>query len=209
MIKEPSSIPLSEALQRLFPEPWARLVALKGGEAKALEAVDQPDSGHLVFARRQRLASGGLSGEPRDRALEQEDAVALVESVLAELRRIGEASRISADGIFVGSGQRQTIPVELWERGKFEFRRGAFTSGAFAYDHVRLRLETGVADDETAVVQVANWLRRRRAERGDEPKKQLSVEASKAFGAPISVREFNAAYAHCYGRSRGRPKKTK
>jgi hypothetical protein len=52
------------------------------------------------------------------------------------------------------------------------------------------------------------WLRQRRDENGDELKKALSGEAQREFGGEVTIRSFDAAYSHAYGRKRGRPRKS-
>ncbi len=42
---------------------------------------------------------------------------------------------------------------------------------------------------------------------GDELKKALRPAAEAEFGAAFTVRAFNVAYAACYRRARGRPKR--
>jgi len=196
----PTSFPLIEAAPRLFPQHWARLAAVTGGETQALAALDRPDPGPLAVARRRALEEGGLAPDSSRAALAEEDAGALVEAILAALREAGATARVAADGIFAGSGQRQPIPAELWRDAKFELRAGSLASGAFAWRHVRLALTSAAA--ETLAGEVADWLRRRREENGDEPKKTLANAASERFGARLTVRAFNAAYARCYSRPR-------
>ena len=209
MMKEASPFPLSEATQRLFPEPWARLVALKGSEAKGFEAIERPDPPILVLRMRETLANPWIQPELRRSGLQAEEAMTLVDVILNGLRADGRAGRLAADGIFVGTGQRQIIPAELWSDARFEFGANTFMSGDFVYHHVRLSLASAPSDDEKRVAEVVEWLKQRRTERGDEPKKLLLGQAQKMFGEFLLTREFNTAYAQCYDRSRGRPRKRK
>jgi hypothetical protein len=51
------------------------------------------------------------------------------------------------------------------------------------------------------------WLEARRQANGDELKKTLRPAAEAEFGEAFTVRAFNAAYAACYRRARGRPRR--
>jgi hypothetical protein len=54
---------------------------------------------------------------------------------------------------------------------------------------------------------MCNWLEPRRESKGAELKKALRPAAEAEFGEAFTVRAFNAAYAACCRRARGRPKR--
>ena len=209
MLEDAQDFSLPEAISHLFSKEWARLVELRGGEAKALEAMDRPDPAFLVFYRQEMLSIAKPDSELKMKALRDEEADGLVTSILAELRRLGAIGRIVASGILANSCERQTIPTEFWEQANVRINTGLLISGAFECHHVRLALGANGATEEDQVAKVAAWLKRRRAEKGDEPKKVLGKVAEGEFGPRLTTREFNSAYSQCYGRVRGRPRKTK
>jgi hypothetical protein len=59
----------------------------------------------------------------------------------------------------------------------------------------------------SASSEMRAWLEARRINHGDELKKTHRPAAEAEFGEAFTVRVFNAAYAACYRRARGRPKR--
>lgn len=114
----------------------ARLALLKGGEAKALEVLDNPDPGILVFFRRQNLEIGRGTPAYRAAAMAEEEAYALVHRLHDGLRALGSEGRVIASGLFAGTGLRQAIPAELWALAKVGFGAGAVASNGFVYHNV-------------------------------------------------------------------------
>jgi hypothetical protein len=202
-------IKLGEAPARFFADDWERLALLKGGEAKALEVLDNPDPGILVFYRRQSLENG--RGTPADRAaaMAEEEADVLVHRLHDGLRALGSEGRVIASGLFAGTGLRQAIPAELWALAKVGFGAGAVASNGFVYHNVTVEPAATPVDVENVVAAMSAWLGRRRAGRGNELKQILQHAARKEFGDAFTVRAFNIAYTACYKRTRGRPQKIK
>jgi len=132
-------IKLRDAPAFLFADDFARLAALKGGEAEALDALDRPDPGILAFYRREALAFGALSFEQREAAQAQEDADLLARTLVARIRDSAAAGLLAAAGLFARTGLRQEIPPELWAEVKIEFAAGRLTLGEFAYAAVTVR----------------------------------------------------------------------
>src|SRR5271166_5524856 len=108
------SINLSEAPALLFAKVWSRIVSLKGGEEQALQALDHPDPAIFVLSRRQFLEANRNDSERRRAASAQEEAYALISELISNLRNLGAERRIIASGLYVGTGQRQLVPAELW-----------------------------------------------------------------------------------------------
>ena len=216
-------IRLRDAPASLFAEEFKRLAALKGGEAKALEALDRPDPGIIVFYRREALAFGALSLGQREAAEAQENADALARKLVADFRESAAAGRLAASGLFARTGLRQEIPPELWADGKIEFAAGRLTLGVpglnprIAYAAVTVGeaalpgLDQGTAPpgaEEDPAAALRAFIEERRRAQGDEIKKALREAAREQFGEAFTVRRFDAAYAAVYGRSRGRPEKS-
>jgi len=202
-------IKLSEAPARFFADDWARLALLKGGEAKALEALDNPDPGILVFYRRQNLEFGRGTPTHLAAATVEEEAYALVHRLHDGLCTLGSEGRVSASGLFAGTGLRQAIPAELWALAKVGFGAGTVASNGFVYHNVTVEPAATPVDVENVVAAMSAWLSRRRAERGDELKQILQHAVREEFGDGFTVRAFNISYGACYKRTRGRPEKTK
>src|ERR1700730_16921506 len=101
------SITLSEAPALLFAKVWSRIVSLKGGEEKALQALDHPDPAIIVINRHQFLEANRNDSERRRAALAAEDADALISELLSNLCNLGAEGRIIACGLYAGTGRRQ------------------------------------------------------------------------------------------------------
>ncbi len=206
-------IKLRDAPAFLFADDFARLAALKGGEAGALDALDRPDPGILAFYRREALAFSALSVGQRQEAEAREDADLLARKIVARFRESAAAGRLVAAGLFARTGLRQEIPPELWAEVKIEFAAGRLTLGEFAYAAVTVREAAAdepappAAEDDPAAALRA-FLEDRRRRQGDEFKKALREAAREKFGEACTVRRFDAAYSAAYGRRRGRPNKS-
>ena len=200
-------VALGDGPARYLADAWSRLVELEGGEADALEALDHPDSGFLVNLRREGLSSGAGSVESRQRSKKDEEAYGLTEKIREGLRHLGADGRLLGTGLFVGTGQRQDIPPELWANAKFEFASGRLMSGKFEYHVVTLREPEGSAAENDLDITIRDWLSDRRLQLGDEKKSALQAAARVAFGDAFTVRAFNTAYSAVYERKRGRPEK--
>jgi hypothetical protein len=198
-------VALRQAPARFLAEAWSRLVALKGGEAEAIEALDHPDPAFLVFIRRDNLSRGRRSIEDQQQGRKDEEAYGLTAKIKVDLRSLGAERRFLGTGLYVGTGLRQDIPSELWESAEFDFTSGRITSGKFEYDAVTLREPEGSPADLDKTIR--DWLSDRRLQLGDEKKTVLRDAARKAFGDTFTVRAFNAAYSAVYERKRGRPEK--
>lgn len=171
-------IKLSEAPAHFFADDWARLASLKGGEAKALEALGHPDPGLLIFYRRQRLELNLGTPASRVAAMAEEEADALVHRLRDGLCALGSEERIVASGLYVGTGQRQAIPWEFWATAEIDFGAGTVSANGFAYHNVRAERANAPADAESVATAMRAWLDRRRAKHGDELKKKL-IEAAR------------------------------
>jgi hypothetical protein len=201
------SIKLSEAPALFFADDWLRLVSLKDGVEKALEALDHPDPVMIVDYRRRFLEANRNDPERRRAGLAQEKAYALITGLISNLRNLGAEGRIIACGLYPGTGQRQVVPAELWSEAKLEFGACKLSSGSFVYNRVTVKRTTEPV--ETIIKRMTARLVERHAQRGDETKKELHAAMAEEFGEEFTERAFNEAYRACYGRSRGRPKKTK
>ena len=203
-------INLRDAPASLFADDFARLAALKGGEAEALEALDRPDPGILAFYRREALAFGALSVGRRQEAEAQEDADLLARTLVPRIRDSAAAGLLAAAGLFARTGLRQEISPELWAEAKIEFAAGRLTLGEFAYAGVTVSAaapdEPAAQDDPAAALSA--FLEDRRRRQGDELKKALREASRERFKEAFTVRRFDAAYAAVYGRRRGRPNKS-
>jgi hypothetical protein len=200
-------IELSEAPAYFFADDWARLMSLKGG--KAGEAVDSPDPDGIVWVRGEFLKSDHITPEVRARAMAEEEVYAIVNRLHDGMRALGSDRRITAVGLYLGTGLRQAIPTELWATAKVAFADGTVASRGFVYHSVAVELPAASVDVESIAAAMSAWLDGRRAEHGDETKKALLGAAREKFGETFRVRIFNAAYADCYGRIVGRPTKRK
>ncbi|HKN31432.1 MAG TPA: hypothetical protein VJY34_27575 [Roseiarcus sp.] len=205
-------IKLRDAPAFLFADDFARLAALKGGEAGALDALDRPDPGILAFYRREALAFSALSVGQRQEAEAREDADLLARKLVARFRESAASGRLAAAGLFARTGLRQEIPPEFWADAKIEFAAGRLTLGEFAYAAVTVReaapnepAPPPAQGDSAAAIRA--FLDDRRRRRGDELKKALREAARERFGEAFTVRRFDAAYSAVYGRRRGRPEK--
>jgi hypothetical protein len=201
------SINLSEAPALFFAKVWSRIVFLKGGEEKALQALDHPDPAIFVLSRRQFLEANRNDSEQRRAALAGEEADALTSELLSNLRILGAEGRIIASGLYVGTGQRQSVPAELWPAANIAFGACKLSSGTFVYNYVTVKRVTEPV--ETIAKKMSARLLERRAQQGDESKKVLQAAMGEEFGKEFTTRAFNDAYGACYGRTRGRPKKRK
>jgi len=203
-------INLRDAPASLFADDFARLAALKGGEAEALEALDRPDPGILAFYRREASAFGALSVGRRQEAEAQEDADLLARTLVARIRDSAAAGLLAAAGLFARTGLRQEISPELWAEAKIEFAAGRLTLGEFAYAAVTVIPGTspGTAAQDDAAQAIRAFIAERRRRQGDELKKALREAAREKFGEAFTVRRFDAAYSAVYGRRRGRPSKS-
>jgi hypothetical protein len=199
------SIKLSEAPALFFANDWLRLVSLKDGEEKALEALDHPDPSITVVYRRQFLEANRHDPERRRTGLAQEEVSALITGLVSNLRNLGAEGRIIACGLYPGTGQRRVVPAELWLGAKLEFGACKLSSGAFVYN--RVTVKRAAEPVETIIKRMTARLMERCAEKGDETKKVLQAAMAEEFGEEFTTRAFNEAYHACYGRSRGRPKK--
>src|SRR5208337_863866 len=172
-------IKLRDAPASFFAGEFARLAALKGGEAEALEALDRPDPGFLAFTRREAHAFGALSAGQREKAQAEEDADLLARELVARFRDSAAAGLLAAAGLFARTGLRQAIPPEFWAEAKIEFAAGRLTFGEFAYAAVTVSeaaapdesAPPGAEDDSAAALRA--FLEGRRRRRGDELKKAL------------------------------------
>jgi hypothetical protein len=198
---------LAAAPARFVAETWARLAALKGSGEKALAALDHPDPAMLVVLRRENLALSLLDLGRRAAAEAQEAAYALGLSLVEAFRALGAQGLIVARGIFAGTGVRQAAPAELWPEARFGFAANAIEAGAFAWKAVTVEPAPPPARAASAPSEMRAWLEARRINHGDELKKALRPAAEAEFGEAFTVRAFNAAYADCYRRARGRPKR--
>jgi hypothetical protein len=199
------SIKLSEAPALFFPDDWLRLVSLKDGEEKALEALDHPDPVMIVLSRRQFLEANQNDPEHRRIGLAQEEAYALIDKLISNLRNLGAEGRIVACGLYAGTGQRHLVPAELWREAKLEFGACKLSSGAFVYNYVTVK--RAAEPVETIIERMTARLKERRDQQGEESKKVLRAALAKDFGEEFTTRAFNEAYRDCYARPRGRPKK--
>jgi len=196
---------LGDAPAVFVADAFARLAALKGGAGAALQALDHPDPGFLVFYRREALRQG-LEASARLRQGAAEEANLLAETLVADFRRLCADGRIAASGVFAGSGMRQPIAAELWPMASIEFAAGRMTSGALAYEGVTMiAADVPARPIEPAEIMCA-WLEKRRREKGEELRKVLQEEARRELGEAFTIRRFDAAYAALYRRKRGRPK---
>src|SRR5258706_11491719 len=127
------SINLSEAPALLFANAWSRIVSLKGGEEKALQALDHPDDAIIVLNRRQFLEANRNDSEQRRAALAGEEAYALISELISNLRSLGAEGRIIASGLYAGTGRRQLVPAELWPAANIDFCACKLSSGTFVY----------------------------------------------------------------------------
>jgi len=198
------AVQLSRAPERFLGEAWARLVELKGDEDQALKALDHPEASFLAHYRREALKSNP-SPERRKESQDAEEVAELTGKMFTKLHELGAKGRIVASGLYAGTGQRQTIPAELWPSAKLSFVAQSVSSGDFAYRNVTVAL--GVIDVEDATARMRAWLKKRREEQGEEPKKSLQGAAQKKFVEAFTVRAFNKAYGAVYGRAHGRPRK--
>src|SRR5271166_716295 len=83
-------IKLRDAPAFLFADDFARLAALKGGEAGALDALDRPEA----------LAFSALSVGQRQEAEAREDADLLARKLVARFRESAASGRLAAAGLF-------------------------------------------------------------------------------------------------------------
>jgi hypothetical protein len=201
------SIKLSEAPALYFADAWLRLVSLKDGEEKALEALDHPDPPIIVDYRRRFLEANRDDPERRRAGLAQEEAYALITGLISNLRNLGAEARIIACGLYEGTGQRQEVPPELWPEAKLEFGACKLSSRTFVYNYVTVKRPAEPV--ETITKKMYARLVERCDQGGDEKKKVLQAAMAEEFGKEFTTRAFNDAYRACYGRSRGRPKKRK
>ncbi len=201
------SINLSEAPALLFANAWSRMVSLKGGEEKALQALDHPDPAIFVLSRRQFLEANRNDSKQRRAALAGEAAYPLTSELISNLRNLGAEGRIIASGLYAGTGQRQLVPAELWPAANIDFAACKLSSGTFVYNYVTVKRVTEPV--ETITKKMSARLRERRTQQGDESRKVLQAAMGKEFGKEFTTRAFNDAYRVCYERSRGRPKKRK
>src|SRR5258706_10594495 len=133
------SINLSEAPALLFAKVWSRIVSLKGGEEKALEALDHPDHAISVICRRQFLEANRNDSEQRRAALAGEEAYPLISGLISNLRNLGAKGRIIASGLYAGTGQRQSVPAELWPAANIDFGACKLSSETFVYNYVTVK----------------------------------------------------------------------
>jgi len=201
------SIKLSEAPALLFANAWSRIVSLKDGEEKALQALDHPDPAISVICRRQFLEANRNDSEQRRAALAGEEAYALISEQISNLRILGAEGRIIASGLYAGTGRRQLVPAELWPAANIDFGACKLSSGTFVYNYVTVKRVTEPV--ETITKKMSARLLERRAQQGDESKKVLQAAMGEEFGKEFTTRAFNDAYGACYERTRGRPKKRK
>ncbi len=201
--KDAAPVLLGDAPAAFLGEAFARVAALKGGAAAAVQALDHPDPGILVFYRRQGLEAG-LAPTARLEALAAEEASRLAEALIADFRRLVAEGRLAASGVFAASGMRQPIAAELWPMARIEFAATRMTSGALAYEGVTISAAEARPSDPAEAVRA--WLGRRRREKGEELRKILIEAARRELGEAFTVRRFDAAYAALYERKRGRPK---
>ena len=204
---EGDPVPLGAAPALMFPEQWARLVALKGSEDKARATLGRSNDGMLAHYRNENLRLNQLTAEVRARELAEEEADALADKLCADFIAFATDGRIVAAGLFTGTGLRQPIPAELWLAANIEFAAGRFTSNGLTYLNVRVDRDSLQPESEGGPTAMTAWLGERRKNRGDETKKVLQAAAHERFGKAFTVRTFNKAYSAAYGRSRGRPAK--
>ena len=165
--------------------------------------------GILVYYRREVLSSGVGSVESRQESHKDEEAHELNEKIIESLRCLAAEWRLLGAGLYVGTGLRQDIPLELWANAKFEFGSGRIISGKFEYNAVTLwEPEISPAEDDLETA-IRNWLSDRRDRHGEEKKHTLQDDARNKFGESFTVRVFNAAYSGVYKRKRGRPETKK
>jgi len=203
--QDAAPVALGDAPAVFVADAFARLAALKGGAAAALQALDHPDPAFLVFYRREALRQG-LEPPAGLRELAAEEANQLAEALIADFRRLGAEGRLTASGVFAASGMRQPIAAELWPMARIEFAAGRMTSGALAYHGVTIRAAGARLGSTEPAEVVRTWLGKRRREKGEELRKTLVEAARRELGEAFTVRRFDAAYAALYERKRGRPK---
>jgi hypothetical protein len=198
-------IKLSEAPALFFADAWSRIVSLKDGEKKALQALDRPDPPMYVVCRDEFLEKNRNDSELRRAASAGKEAHALINDLISNLRSLGAEGRIIACGLYAGTGHHQSVPAELWPAAKIYFGAGRLSSGNHVYDFVTVKRVTEPV--ETITKKMSARLLERRAQRGGELKKVLQAAMAEEFGKDFTTRAFNDAYGACYGRTRGRPKR--
>ena len=98
---------------------------------------------------------------------------------------------------------RVRVPTELWPDFRLDFLGGEAAGAGYAFRAVRVSRST-LFD---LIERCTAFLRRRRAEQRDEPKKVLEAAARSEFGDALTDRQFDEAYAAVYRRGRGRPRR--
>lgn len=67
-----------------------------------------------------RSSAGVGSVESRQEAQKNEEAHELNEKIIERLRCLAAEGRLLGAGLYVGTGLRQDIPLELWANARFE-----------------------------------------------------------------------------------------
>jgi hypothetical protein len=168
----------------------------------------------------------------RDRADVYAEEMARVEAVLDALRGAAIDGGVIVSGRRSGDATYRPIPTIDWSHLEIDPIGGSDGTGAaipaslpednlppgfppkrcravkewidLRFRRAQIKSLPPVSPDDP-IMRCAEWMRSRRADRGDEKKDTLSKEAPPALG--LTVRQFNAAYKAVYQRRRGHPRR--
>lgn len=198
-----SGLSLRDALERFAaPDLWTAFVAGfdNVGEARVALFRAVEDTNIHAYYRNQAAALG--DADARNSSAQLQSAKPLIDG----FRERVQAGELIMTCLQPPSLTRERFPAQLWQKLHFNLGDNSATGCGYRLEDIQVSLSPEAeVQDVTRCCEI--WLRRRRAELGDEPKDVLSHEARVEFGDALSVRAFNEAYHRVYGRQRGRPRR--
>lgn len=197
-------IPLSEAIEIfLGPTRWAAFV------------------GHYPSREQAQKAIFAAANDPVGLALIREESASLLhsdgESALADIAWLEPARQLLREfegqlvsGELLARGLREERWTEILIHhdlpGRPIFRLGADELKIRGHTYTGVRISAASTPKPEALIQrCGDWLKERRAAKGNEPKKILFEAARAEFGKELTTRAFNEAFRRVYGHARGRP----